>query len=163
MFDFIHPMVVHFPIALIIVAFAAELAGAALRREFFTKVALLLLVLGTLGTVAAYFSGNFAEESVNEVGAVGEALEEHEDAGGAALWAVLAVAAIRSLMAYKRWMTGWRRWLAVLILAVISLAISRTGYLGGELVFRHGGGVQTHPGVQSPDSSTGADEDHNGD
>lgn len=164
MFDFIHPMIVHFPIALVIVAFVAELFGVILRRDFFMKVALLLLIFGAIGIVAAYFSGTVAEEGINEVGAIGEAFEEHEDAGMAALWAVLVVTAIRSLMAYKRWMGGWRRWLAVFLLAMISLAVARTGYLGGELVFRHGGGVKVNSATQSLESgNAGTPETHDDD
>ncbi|PWB72775.1 hypothetical protein C3F09_06110 [candidate division GN15 bacterium] len=156
MFDpqHIHPMIVHFPIALIIVAFAAELVGAILQREFFTKVALLLLVLGVLGGIAAYISGSIAGDHITKAGALGAALEEHDDAATFALWTMIIVALIRLLMAYKKWVFGWRQWLAVILLGLSVAAIARTGYLGGELVFRHAAGVQVGQTAPAPDEDT---------
>lgn len=55
----IHPMLVHFPIALLILGFLAEVAGLVLKRQFFTDAALLLLVTGALGAVAAFRTALF--------------------------------------------------------------------------------------------------------
>jgi uncharacterized membrane protein len=160
MFDYIHPMIVHFPIALVIVAFATEVTGAILHREFFSKTALLLLVLGALGAIAAYISGNIAGDGVTEAGPLGAALEEHEDAATLTLWLVIIVAVIRTFMAYKRWMSGWRQWLAVLLLGLSVASVARTGHLGGQLVFRHAAGVQLDLGFPSSsnDSSSTTDK-----
>ena len=60
MFDLthLHPMIVHFPIALLIVGFLADAVGLIFKKDFFTKAGFYLLILGTLGVVAAYLSGN---------------------------------------------------------------------------------------------------------
>lgn len=152
MFDpqHIHPMIVHFPIALIIVAFASELAGAILHRDFFVKTGLLLMILGTLGGIAAYISGSIAGDGVTEAGPLGAALERHDDAATFALWTMIIVCVIRLFMAYKKWMTGWKQWLAVLLVALSVATIARTGYLGGELVFKHAAGVQLDLGLPAP-------------
>lgn len=159
MFDFIHPMVVHFPIALIIVAFVSELTGAVLRRDFFVKAALLLLVLGACGVIAAFLTGDEASHTVGESGAIRAALEMHEEAGEFTLWTVIVVALVRMLFAYKRWMHGWRQWVAVILLVLCTAAVARTGYLGGELVFRYGGGIkaQQQPTVPGAESTTPAE------
>ena len=65
----LHPMIVHFPIALLIVGFLADAIGLFTKREFFTKAGFYLLILGTLGVVAAYLTGNYAGEGVTEAGA----------------------------------------------------------------------------------------------
>ncbi len=76
----LHPMIVHFPIALIIVGFLSDLIGVVTKRQFFTTAGLYLIALGSTGTIAAYLSGDMAGDGVAEVGALGAALEDHEGA-----------------------------------------------------------------------------------
>ena len=47
----LHAMVVHFPIALLMVAFLFELISFFYKKEFFRQSAVYLLILGMLGTV----------------------------------------------------------------------------------------------------------------
>ncbi len=70
MFDttYLHPMLVHFPIALLIIGFLADLAGLIFKKEFFSKAGFYLLILGTAGVVAAYFTGSAAGEGLSEAG-----------------------------------------------------------------------------------------------
>jgi len=77
----LHPMVVHFPIALLIVGFLFELIYLITRNEFYSKAGFYLLVLGALGTFAAFLSGNLAEERIMETEALERVLETHEEAG----------------------------------------------------------------------------------
>jgi uncharacterized membrane protein len=152
-------MIVHFPIALIIVGFVAELIGAITKRDFFTRIALFLLILGALGVVAAYVSGNFAGDGVEEAGALKTALDSHESAADIAIWLILILTGVRLVMAFKGRLVGWRRWAAVALLAVGVAAIARVGYYGGELVFKHAAGVQLDLGLQlgaSADTTQGA-------
>ncbi len=66
----IHPMIVHFPIALLIVGFLFDLIGTFVKKDFYSKAGFYLLILGTLGVVAAYFSGDLAGDGISEVGAL---------------------------------------------------------------------------------------------
>ncbi len=160
MFDQIplHPIMVHFPIALILTACAAELVGAFTRRPFFTKAALLLLVVGALGAVAAYITGDAAGDGVEKAGALKSALEAHEDAATFTLWVIIGIALVRSFLAYRKLIGGWLRWGVVVMLLVGVAAIGRTGYLGGELVFKHAAGVQMQfsaPNLGADSTATG--------
>lgn len=149
MFDptHIHPMIVHFPIALIIVGFLADLIGAIWKKEFFSKVGFYLLILGTVGVVAAYFSGNFAGGGITEAGPLKHALETHEEAAELSLWLMLGVAVIRiGLVLFKKY-SGTLQWLAVMLFFLGVLSIARTGFYGGELVFKHAAGVQFNIGA----------------
>lgn len=144
MFDptHLHPMIIHFPIALLIVGFMADLIGAITKREFYSKAGFYLLLLGTAGVVAGYFSGNFAGEGLAEGGALKAALEVHEDAAELALWLALATSVVRiGLVVTKRY-AGALRWIPVVMFFLSVLAIARTGYYGGQLVFKHAAGVQ---------------------
>lgn len=158
MFDttHIHPMIVHFPIALLIVGFLAEVIGAFTKKEFFSKAGLYLLILGTLGVVAAYLTGNLAGDGVTEAGALKQALEVHEEAAELSLWLMVSAALIRiALVLFKKY-AGALKWIAVTVFFLGVLSIARTGYYGGELVFKHAAGVQFNLGLsfQNDDNST---------
>jgi uncharacterized membrane protein len=144
MFDptLLHPMIVHFPIALLIVGFVSDLLGALIKRDFFSKVGFSLLILGTLGVVAAYFSGDFAGEGLAEGGPLKQALEAHESAAMLSLWLMTATALVRIVMVATKKFTGALRWIPVVMFLIGVLSIARTGFYGGELVFKHAAGVQ---------------------
>lgn len=61
----LHPIIVHFPIALLIVSVALDFAGIFLRRAGLTTAATWCLVLGVPGAVAALGSGWLREHDVS--------------------------------------------------------------------------------------------------
>lgn len=61
----LHPIVVHFPIALLIVSVALDFGAVFLRRAGLTTAATWCLVLGVPGAVAALASGWLSEHDVN--------------------------------------------------------------------------------------------------
>ena len=148
----LHPLVVHFPIALLIVGFLFDVFGLLLRKDWAKRAGLVLIVLGSVGALTAMLSGSAAEEAVeaalSETGE--EMLEAHESIGQWAAYAWLAIAALRLLIA-----TPWLKkvqnaaWGMYLLGAVAGLAmITLTAYRGGELVYTYGGGVQLNaPGI----------------
>jgi uncharacterized membrane protein len=148
MFDFthLHPMLVHFPIALLMVGLVADVAGLLTKREFYTRMGMILLFLGTAGLIAAYFSGHQAAEGLMETGPLSMAVETHEDAALLTVWLMVATALVRVALVASRKYSGILRVipLAIFILGVASMV--RTGYYGGELVFKHAAGVQLNIG-----------------
>lgn len=163
MFDLthLHPMIVHFPIALLIVGFLSETVGLIFRKEFFTNVGFYLLILGTLGVVAAYLSGNFAGEGVTEAGALKQALETHEDAAALTLWLMIGAALVRIAMVLSKKYVGFYRLIALGLFLVGVLSIARTGFYGGELVYKHAAGVQFDLGIGNLDSSNSENSESN--
>ena len=148
MFDtgLLHPMIVHFPIALLIIGFAFDIAGLTSKKEFFSKAGFYLLILGTLGVVAAYFSGNSAGEGIEEIGALEQALETHEHAAQLSLWLMLGASLVRIALVWTKKYSGIVKYAAILIFLAGVLSIARTGYYGGELVYKHAAGVQFNLG-----------------
>ena len=56
--DHLHPMLVHFPIALVALGFVAELASLFIKKEVcFYKIGFYLLIVGTLSAVITVLSG----------------------------------------------------------------------------------------------------------
>ena len=90
----LHAMVVHFPIALILVGFFVELIALISSNAFLRQVALLLLILGAAGVIAAFFSGNAAGAGMED-GSMGKALGLHEQAAQFSLWLTLAAVLLR--------------------------------------------------------------------
>jgi uncharacterized membrane protein len=76
-----HPLVVHFPIALLLVAPVLVALGAALKRgrgTFFLS-ALVLMLIGTIGTYVALSTGEAGEGLAETVAGAEALLEQHEE------------------------------------------------------------------------------------
>lgn len=165
MFDtsHLHPMIVHFPIALLIVGFLAEVVGLILKKEFFTKAAFYLLILGTLGVVSAYISGDIAGDGITETGQLKNALEAHEHAAQLTLWLMVGAAVVRIALVWMKKFKGILKYVAFVLFLVGVLSVARTGYYGGELVYKHAAGVQFNFGLDqntnNSDTTTGKEDD----
>lgn len=144
---YIHPMIVHFPIALLLVGFLAELAGMVLRRDFFSQVAFTLIMTGAVGVIAAYLSGERAGGGITEAGTMKMALEAHESSALLTLWLVIATALLRAALVVFRKFSGSLRWASLALFLAAVLSIARTGHHGGELVFKHAAGVRLELGL----------------
>ncbi len=78
----IHPLVVHFPIALLLIAPLFVVIGVALkpeRRFPFLIAALILMALGTVGTFVAASSGEAAGKLAENIPLADPVLDRHED------------------------------------------------------------------------------------
>lgn len=137
----LHPAVVHFPIALGVVGALLAVVYLLLRKEWLRWFAPILLSIALLGAVAAYFSGQSAEDRAEALNVPEAAIEEHEEGS---IWA-LGVIALAALLS---WATHGKRrgeWLSTIVAVIAAAAILRTAHLGGKLVFIHGAGRVTAP------------------
>lgn len=138
----LHAMLVHFPIALLLAGFLSDLLALVTKKPFFKTAALYLLVLGTLGAVAAYLSGDAAGEGMDEETGLGRALNTHENAALLTLIISIAAAAFRVVITATKFQPKWGYLASVILFALVIASVTRTGYYGGELVYKHGAGVQ---------------------
>jgi uncharacterized membrane protein len=150
----LHPAVVHFPIALLLVGAAMAVAAVFVRRWHLPLFAAILLSIGALGAVAAVFTGEQEEEKVEHaIPSAEPVLEEHAEWGESARNAgiLAAVFAIGAAVLSSRPVLG--RFLSVLTAFVAigaGYAVAQAGHFGGELVYRHGAGVTI--GTAGPDA-----------
>lgn len=144
----LHAMIVHFPIALLLAGFLSELIGLLSRRPFFRQAGFYLLLLGAAGSAAAYFSGEGAGAGMED-GSLGRAVEVHEQSALITVWLTAIAAGFRLMVEVLKRNRGWMRGIGVLLFALTIASIVRTGYLGGQLVYKHAAGVELAlPGFQ---------------
>lgn len=151
-----HPMLVHFPIALLFTSVLFDGVGVLSERESFRDGAFWLLVLGVAGGVASVVSGLAAEEVVAELGVAESLIERHESL------AFLTMGIFAALLLGRLWLrnqlTGRTLSVYLLVSALGLVVLSATGHYGGSLVHDHGTGAQAGKRVQS-DSTTALDRD----
>jgi uncharacterized membrane protein len=144
----LHPIAVHFPVVLAVLApaFALALLVALLRRRPATGLAWLVAILFAGLAVSAFIAsetGELDEERVEAITGEGP-LERHEDAAELLLALSLAGAAIATaggLAAASQGAARARLPLALVTFAAggaVAFAAVRAGHSGGELVYVHG-------------------------
>ena len=129
----LHPLVVHFPIALLTVAALVELLHLAQRKPVPSEAGTYCLAFGVVGAVAAVCLGtlNAANQSVTGEAAV--ALERHQVMGWTSM--IAAVSALATGQVARR--AHRIRTVAVYVGLVLatSAVVSATGHLGAGLVY----------------------------
>jgi len=150
----LHAMIIHFPIALLMAGFLSEVIALFAKKEFFSSAAFYLLVLGALGAAAAYLTGSYAGEGIEE-GPLKNPMELHEEAATITLWLAIITALFRAVVFYFKYNRSWTKWAGIILFAALAGSVARTGYLGGQLVYSHGAGVE----LTLPDFNKIGDED----
>jgi len=137
----LHAMIIHFPIALLMAGFLSEVIALFSKKEFFSNVAFYLLLLGALGASAAYLTGSYAGEGIEE-GPLKNPMELHEQAATFTLILAIVTALFRVVIYYFKYNRSWIKWVGIILFTALVGSVARTGYLGGQLVYSHGAGVQ---------------------
>lgn len=146
----IHPQVVHFVVALIIVGVFFRLLSTVVRMPWLSPAALALVTLGTLASVAAVRSGADAHGPVERVPGARAAVVEHEEWGERARNAFLLLLVVEAVAATLTARKVGAARTAQLVAAVAGLAavgvLYRAADLGGRLVYGYAGGVAVNTG-----------------
>ena len=161
-----HPLIVHFPIALIFVAVAADALALWLGKRWETgqEVATALYVATGLSAAASYFSGTWAVDTVAIVtpGAA-DTLSTHASWAWYTMVSTGGYALVRTLGLFVSWMRARRA--LHLVLFVVGLGtlfpLYMTGENGGAMVYKNGVGVTRtqEPRVASPPAQDPARRD----
>jgi uncharacterized membrane protein len=144
----LHPALVHFPIVLLLLGAIVAVGAAVLRRWNLPLTAAILLGAGAIGSIVAVQTGEREGELVEGTPALETALDQHESwaertrlvGTAAALFAAAAVATSRWRLAAR----GLGLATAATALAA-GFCVAATGHYGGQLVYRHGAGVNPAP------------------
>ncbi len=140
MITHLHPMLVHFPIALLFLYVLIETGSVALRRPAWRATSYILLLFGVIGGIAAIGAGWLAEEAAEKSGVPEALIETHEQLGIATLVLFGGLLVWRTLR--RRAEPGRATAVATIAIGVLGLVgLSATGYYGGQLVYDFGAGV----------------------
>lgn len=132
-----HPLVVHFPIVLILVAALFQVLAFFVYKNEFSFASLLLLFVGVITVWLA--SNTFHAHPANLPEQINSIYEEHELMAKYTWWlslAALAVKAVSHLYLKRKW---WSEAVVLVLLIAASITVSVAGHHGAQLV--HMGGV----------------------
>lgn len=132
----LHPLLVHFPIALLSLFIVIDVAGSWLGRLEWRHVAGWLLYLGTLCAAMAVTAGLIAAGSVAHGGDVHEIMERHEHLGITVLSLAAALSAWRWFAKDK--LAGAVNGFYLSLSIVLGVLLMLTADLGGLMVYGHG-------------------------
>jgi len=136
MFDtsHLHPMIVHFPIAIIIVGFLADLMSLFITQEkCLSKIGFYLEITGMLAAIAAFGTGYyFTSEMEGEAGIL---RQNHELFATLTLVSIILATFFRILLVYQKKEEGQLKYVALCLFLLAFIFVGITGYLGGNLVY----------------------------
>ncbi len=131
----LHPMIVHFPIALITVGFFFEVVSLFFRSEkCLSKTGFYLMVLGSLAAIAGWSSGHLFTEEPTQ-GEILKVFIKHKT--GALITMILIVSGTIfriGLMVKKKEDTPLK-WIAFVFYLLAFIAVTFTGFMGGSMVY----------------------------
>lgn len=145
-----HPLIVHFPIALLLIAPLFVLLGAVLSLQKgrpFLESALVMMAIGTISLFVAAESGEAAGRMAGETSQIKQVLEHHEELAEATevLFSALTVAFAALLFVPKLLRRELTRNFSVALLAAFlilystgALFLANTAHQGGRLVHELG-------------------------
>ena len=132
----LHPMLVHFPIALILWGFIADVASILFKKEVcLSKLGFYLLIFGTLTSFLALLTGVLFTSEMS--GAAGAVKETHE------LFAWITVATTAIALAFRIFIKTKNKehtqfkWVAFILYGLATISVSITGFWGGTLVYSY--------------------------
>ena len=137
-----HPVAVHFAIALPIIALLLEVSNIFVKRKCVGVISSLLLFLAAFVYLAAFFTGkNDGSEAYSLLSAAGkEELKEHKMLG---IYLVYGAAAIFILkLIFAAISSRIAKIIFTILLAVFVGFALKQGKEGGELVYKYGANVQ---------------------
>jgi len=154
-------MIVHFPIALLFTAAFVDTIGIILKgQDLWRRAAVGLYAAGTLGAVAAWFTGERAADSVFLPTDANALLTEHSDLGHYVLYFFAAYGLIRLVLFAMNMDTKTSTRAIAWLVGLVGIGLVWvTADHGAEMVYRYGVGVQAVPTETTVVAPTGSSAD----
>lgn len=133
----LHPMVVHFPIALFIMGLLFEVVSLLIKHEGIHKAAVYMYVAAALLTPLVVRTGIWEAEklSLNH-----PLLDQHSQYAVRLMW--FSLMSLPVLWFLNREFRKTLRWVFVIVLLISSVLVSIAADKGGRMVYEYGVGVE---------------------
>jgi uncharacterized membrane protein len=130
----IHPKIVHFPIAFLMIYPIMEFLALVTKKEFYSKVARLFLFIGTLGAFFAVFTGNQAFSIIKDWSKTSSAIfESHQTYANITMWFFSGVLVLKIYLTIKKKLNPKTIIILFLLSLIGSYLVYQTGNFGGKL------------------------------
>jgi uncharacterized membrane protein len=132
-----HPMIVHFPIALITAGFLADVVFLFFKNEkWLSKAGYYLMILGALSAVAAWSTGQLFTNEPTQ-GEIVKVFERHETGGLITMILMVLGSAFRIWLVSQNKEETKLKWIAFGLYFLAFAAVTFTGFMGGTMVYNY--------------------------
>lgn len=133
----IHPMVVHFPIALLLLGFLFDFVYLFIKKDHcLSKAGMYLMILGTLGAGVALASGFLFTTALTD-GEVAKIYDRHKIGALITLIIMTISASVRIILEVKKKEETSLKWVSFGLYFLGTAAVSFTGLMGGTMVYKY--------------------------
>lgn len=140
----LHPMFVHFPLALLSVGLLFDTLGYLLKKQSLSSAGWWCFSLGVLSAIVTVFTGMQAEHTVKVSGEAKEILENHEH------FQITSTVVFVVLWIWRCITRERMPKFAIIYFVITAIAVGAIlygAYYGGELVYEYGVGTAVQPAV----------------
>ena len=131
----IHPFLVHFPIALVIIGFIFEIISLIKpKNEVNSKMSYYLLVIASITAVLAQLSGLFLTNHPRG-GELYEVFEQHEQFALISVALIAITTNLGTIIYMKNLVNSKYRYFFSILYLLSTISIVYTGFLGGTMVY----------------------------
>ncbi len=139
-FPSLHPMVVHFPVVLLLIALITQIVSFFIWKNELSIITLIILFGGAIG---AFIASNYAHPHTTELNKIAaDLLIQHELYAGYTKWLSLAAVVLKGLSHFIIKRKLWGEILVLIIMLGAAYSVSQAGHYGAALTHLHGIGVQ---------------------
>ncbi|MFC2135051.1 DUF2231 domain-containing protein [Bacteroidota bacterium] len=143
----LHPVVVHFPVALFIMYCLFEIISVITKNENLVVSAHIVLIAGVVSSIGAAVTGHQAVEAIRILSAKGitipdHLVELHENYATITMWYFFAILGFRTYFVIQKKFIERIKIIFVILSIFGSILIFETGRLGGDLVYKFGIGTE---------------------
>ncbi len=129
-------MLVHFPIALVAIGFAADFVHVFMKKgKYFSMLGFYLLIVGTLAALATLLTGTFLTSEMT--GSAGEIRDSHEIFAWITVILLVVTLAVSTYVFVRKIQNGLFKWLVFTMYGLAAISVSITGFFGGTLVYNY--------------------------
>jgi uncharacterized membrane protein len=141
----LHPIVIHFPIAFLILYMFVEILNVFVKKSYLQKSSLLMLFLGVIGGIASVLTGNQAFQKLPNNSQITQihymAVDKHELFASITVWYFLVLLIFKYYRFIKKKNESRIEYLFVIFVIVGAILLYKTAKFGGILVYNFGIGT----------------------